>query len=441
MKKLLLLSALLLCTSILLSQEEEPYNGPLIPYKKGENWGFSDMEGNIIIAPDYDEVMFFTKRHMHKRYRYAKVNKNGKWGIINDTGEVVLSPEYDSIRFTDIHHYVIVGDNDRFGGYSLKSRKSFPANYDRLEQIRYSYRDISNRYLYAVNGDRAGIVSIYGDEVIPFEYDSILLSQYFPDFSDEPKNDTHNKFIGKIGNELYIHRDGDKKERFTSTKKFSFEDDGNTMLWDEESEKESEKIENGHLAQIKEKLRVNILKEINSHGFYLTEKNGLYGLIQKNTIFKRTNGRSYRVDTARVVLSPEFDTIYEVKDYFSTTEKPWFVSDQKYKELILVVKDGKSYIITDKGELVYHYQDGKLIKFISDLVLITRNGDKWGYIDIFDREKSVDNQYDYLNYDYEREGMPFRVFIYHTHLALFRVKKGNLSGFLGSNGVEFFEDE
>jgi len=67
------------------AQETDPLSMPLlIPYLKGNLYGFSDLEGNIIIQPNYESVKFFN------RHNLALVKKDDLYGFINRKGELVV---------------------------------------------------------------------------------------------------------------------------------------------------------------------------------------------------------------------------------------------------------------------------------------------------------------------------------------------------------------
>lgn len=59
----------------------------LIPYRKGNLWGYADADKKIIIAPAYEEADFFSEG-------FAAVKKSGKYGYINKTGKLVIPFRY-----------------------------------------------------------------------------------------------------------------------------------------------------------------------------------------------------------------------------------------------------------------------------------------------------------------------------------------------------------
>lgn len=59
-----------------------------VPYRKGDKWGFSDWDGNILIDCVYDIAEPFFEG-------LAMVLKNGKYGYIDKTGEIVIPYEFN----------------------------------------------------------------------------------------------------------------------------------------------------------------------------------------------------------------------------------------------------------------------------------------------------------------------------------------------------------
>jgi hypothetical protein len=61
----------------------------LIPYRKGDKWGFCTPDKKIVISPKYDDVRKFNEG-------LALVELNGKWGFIDKTGKEIVPPKYDN---------------------------------------------------------------------------------------------------------------------------------------------------------------------------------------------------------------------------------------------------------------------------------------------------------------------------------------------------------
>ena len=78
----------LLLLGIFLSAELHAQHGILIPYRKGQLWGFADTSLKIRIIPNYDSVGFFY-------YDRALVKLNHKVGYINQLGEEIIPLQFD----------------------------------------------------------------------------------------------------------------------------------------------------------------------------------------------------------------------------------------------------------------------------------------------------------------------------------------------------------
>ena len=63
----------------------------LIPYRKGDLWGYASPDKSIVIAPVYEAADLFYEG-------YAVVKKGGKYGYINKEGKVVIPIKYFSAK-------------------------------------------------------------------------------------------------------------------------------------------------------------------------------------------------------------------------------------------------------------------------------------------------------------------------------------------------------
>lgn len=70
----------------------------MIPYRKGNLWGFAAPDKNIAITPEYEEVGLFYEG-------FAVVKKGGKYGYINKEGKVVIPIKYFSAKPFKIGFY------------------------------------------------------------------------------------------------------------------------------------------------------------------------------------------------------------------------------------------------------------------------------------------------------------------------------------------------
>lgn len=73
--------------------------------KKDGNWGFADKDGNMVIAPQYEDARSFS-------YGYAVVKKDGKWGLIDSTGKMCIEPKFEDARDMNSKGNLFVKEND-----------------------------------------------------------------------------------------------------------------------------------------------------------------------------------------------------------------------------------------------------------------------------------------------------------------------------------------
>jgi hypothetical protein len=68
----------------------------LIPFKNGEDWGYINWDGEIIINPQFTAAGYFFDG------RASVINSNGLYGYIDDEGKYVISAQFDQAsRFSD----------------------------------------------------------------------------------------------------------------------------------------------------------------------------------------------------------------------------------------------------------------------------------------------------------------------------------------------------
>src|SRR5690606_37480722 len=85
MKKFVLISAglsLLMSVAVSLSAQE------LIPFRKGNLWGYADDQGKIVIEPRFERTWFFTGDDV------ARVRQKGLYGYIDRSGKFVVPAKY-----------------------------------------------------------------------------------------------------------------------------------------------------------------------------------------------------------------------------------------------------------------------------------------------------------------------------------------------------------
>lgn len=192
-----------------------PYEKTVLTYKQGNFYGLMDFDGNIITEPIYEEISTVDYKE-----GYLKVKKEGNYGVINirgvqilkeeyddllsdgyyddetkyseagfilrvktddgykygyatTTGKIVLNPIYNEVnRLTEISDrsnlYFVTSVNGKYG--LVKNSKAVLEN--DFREIKY---DKTNNILIIEKDSKFGVFDIAGKNIIPIDYDAILI--------------------------------------------------------------------------------------------------------------------------------------------------------------------------------------------------------------------------------------------------------------------------
>lgn len=231
--KLLFLIAIV-CLVDITAHSQRDYS--LIPYRKGNLWGFCNTIKTVIVKPAYDEVEWFLKfldADSLPSTLISKVKKNNKYGLIDNKGVLLAACKYDKIfPFYDYNPYmnkekILLRKGSSYYEYTVRSKKIkivIPSMTDtseqesvmqlmmncdamdknllvdkkddaivRIQKNQYisesqTYRwdtfyikakqfrkiDCSHNLLYHRQETGWGLISYAGQEIIPAQYDSIF---------------------------------------------------------------------------------------------------------------------------------------------------------------------------------------------------------------------------------------------------------------------------
>lgn len=89
MRKKLLITTILLSVAFVSFAQQADWT--MIPYRTGDKWGYSSVDQNVLIQPQYEDAGWFYGG-------YAVVKKGGKYGYIDRTGKVVIPFKYFSAK-------------------------------------------------------------------------------------------------------------------------------------------------------------------------------------------------------------------------------------------------------------------------------------------------------------------------------------------------------
>ena len=98
----------------------------LIPYRKGDQWGFCKKDKTLIIQPEYDNAWPF-------KNGLAKVEKDGKQGYINKRNKVVIPFKYESC--SQKGDFIIVYKQSKFGVIDLQGKEVIQLIYDGIHRL------------------------------------------------------------------------------------------------------------------------------------------------------------------------------------------------------------------------------------------------------------------------------------------------------------------
>ena len=148
-------------------EEINLFNENLVAFQKGEEWGYANKKGKVVIKAKYDEAYAFASNGL------ALIKDGEEYGFINKRGEIVIKTKYkDATGFYDCGLAVVMNDDGEVGAINKKGKT--------VVDFKYSYIGEFNEYGTAVVGKTDdegvtlyGVVNSKGDIVIPVKYTAI----------------------------------------------------------------------------------------------------------------------------------------------------------------------------------------------------------------------------------------------------------------------------
>ncbi|MEO1256938.1 MAG: WG repeat-containing protein, partial [Bacteroidota bacterium] len=134
----------------------------LIPYRKGDKYGFCNRNKQIIIQPKFDQASLFN-------HGYSSVSIDGKRGLINTSGDLILpfSASYKSPVNSNLFQISDMLEGQQVWGVtSLSGDTILPYQYDEITDQH------GNLELTDLLGKK-GVANFNGEIIIPVEYDHI----------------------------------------------------------------------------------------------------------------------------------------------------------------------------------------------------------------------------------------------------------------------------
>ncbi len=397
MKKKLLLFLSLFISGIIFSQQQKVW----VPYRAGNQWGYSDTLGNITVKPAYDSVDFFEGN-------FGFVYKGDNTGVVNKAGVEIIKPGYSRIEtFED--GYRVYKDN-KSGYISGQGKLLMPVIYDDFYSV--------DQYIIIQQGKKYGIADKDGIGVVPVEYDDIRI-----DFLSS-KLETENYFVlDKEGDLFSFHK---KTRKLAKLKSGDVEEMKDAMLGTVNVEGDFA-IENTielYRKEVQKKLQADEVVRFEVMGMYASQ---IYFLV---TIKGKKGVVEYISDTEiKTIVPAEYDAVsYVITNAWGSFVNPGIAS------LAAVSKNGKFGIVNEKGGTVIPFEYsmiGPLAGFASAFELQKEN--KKGVYLPTTYYPVIPPKYDAIEY---ATSMSVNA---NWSFVLYKVKLQGKDGYVGENGKEYFK--
>lgn len=90
-----------------------PWGDGFIRFQENGKTGYKDLDGNVIIKPEWDEVQWNHNDEYHQTF-VAGVKKDGLWGIIDKQGNIICAPKWKDILINR-DQIRVLDANDKYG--------------------------------------------------------------------------------------------------------------------------------------------------------------------------------------------------------------------------------------------------------------------------------------------------------------------------------------
>ncbi len=332
-KKLLLILFLAGATSVFAQKADMS----LIPYRKGDLWGYASPDKSIIIKPEYEEAQRFYEG-------FAAVKKGGKFGYIDKEGKVVIPFKFYSAKPFQFGFYgsdtkpspkdkapasqktvlfagaslqangyeicidtkgnqltkcpaindAVVVDNDKPVTVTTVANYSTIQKSDLFDKITDDYKIVANAeetYYIAIRNNNYGVFNNKFDVIVPFEYTLIEKINIGPMvYLKVDKAGLKGILFGTGSPYLSVDNSRlDKVQASSGNSYFIFTKDGKTGLKDT------------HYTNVAEPVYSDVAYDSTGGGFILTSEN-----VYKGYVFSNNRVLLPRFTEVRAVKGGEF---------------------------------------------------------------------------------------------------------------------------------------
>lgn len=414
-------------------------NSDLMPYLKGNLYGYANADGKIIVAPKYT----FTRPFINGIGQFLlceRLGTNNRYGLIDHTGKVILEPIASRIHPFDTNGLAIIELPDNKKGIINNNGNWIVPSQNAHVEIVGQFIRIQT---YAPNPQSA-LLDLKGNTIIDFKYETFQ-------FQDEQSSDT-NWVIGRKNNHFSLIQIQEEKAEVKIPLQESLSFFNDSLLRIRQEGKlglntyygksvipvrydQIKKVKHGIL--VKEKLikiGLSILlssKDIYKYSLYnhfgqliIPAQFGRFEMMESNLIKVRSEkGLIIYNSKGQILTSYEYDRVYEarenlmvVKIQLDSTER---VQSDKHNGAIVTRKRFKCGFMDRAGRLIIPMEYEAAFSFHQNCAAVKKNG-KWGLINKFGRP-ITEFKYDGLQYAGDNR---------------YAFRKKNLWGLLNLNGQE-----
>ncbi len=333
--------------------------------KKDGLYGIINIKGTTILKTEYDNIMsdgYYSENTQYLKAGFilrTKTDDGYRFGYANERGKIVLEPIYNEVnRITEVEDdktvYLIPSSNGKYG--LVKNGKQILEN--EYQEINY---DKTNNIIIAQKGTVQGVFSMEGKNIIPLDYNSIIIGGDYINAIKGDKKVIFDKNGNEIKTDISSHNQVSKDYSIVIDK-----EDGSYNILDKNNNK-----------LLKESyVYIDYYKD----NYFIVTKNSLTGIIDS---------------LGKIIIPIQYATIQKI----DKTELLKVTETTKNKiDIIgadLKIKDGLENAVLEKNEKyikIYSNSDvkyfdisGKEIEYKdienNNSLYAKKQNDKWGFVD------------------------------------------------------------
>jgi len=337
------------------------YGENLIPYRKGDKWGFSTEDKKIVVPPKYDRVWPF-----YQDENVTLVMLKGKYGMIDRKGNEVVKPVYDEIKWFS-ESFLMVKLKDKYGLIRRDNfREVVKPKYSNIEPLAnfgsYSFsfyfgvgcvEQESKNFLKVYIGNKVGLIDTMGKEVIPVKYEDVkvvLGEKTLVKFKEKEKwgiMDLSANVILPAKYDWVCYNEGKVIFAVLDNKPYAFDASGKEIQYAFESEKEEQSESYEFQYEVRSEEEDEYSEDYGD--FSIVSRNGKKGVVSKD---------------GKVIIPIAYDKIrYDERN-----------------EIFFIAKGNKWGLANKKGKIFVPMKYDYITTFCKGLIAV-RSNKKFGLMD------------------------------------------------------------